>query len=191
MVKVENELPSYESVKHECIGLISFKNYRVHCELGAVYSLLSNRWLLQGAKGVGDKSSYQLTKIKRDDGESVHAYLHEMVMAASLGVYIRSWRDEKLFGNKLEIEHLDRNPKNNAIKNLVLLDRKSQYKPDVLKDMSQRGKLSKQLAIKIREDFNRFTGKKVEFYKAQAEKYGTCARSIQNICLGVSFKSVS
>lgn len=44
------------------------------------------------------------------------------------------------------------------------------------------------IACQVRADYENRTGRIVKFYKSQAEKHGTCARPIQNIILGVSYK---
>ncbi|MEH6943298.1 hypothetical protein [Bacillus sp. JJ722] len=91
----------------------------------------------------------------------------------------------------MEIDHIDRNVKNNSIGNIVFCQRKNQYKSEVLNDMAQRGKLSKELAIQIRQDFKKWAGRKVKFYEKKAKELNCCKRSIQNIILNKSFKEVS
>lgn len=44
------------------------------------------------------------------------------------------------------------------------------------------------IACQVRADYGNRTGRIVKFYKSQAKKHGTCARTIQNIILGVSYK---
>lgn len=44
------------------------------------------------------------------------------------------------------------------------------------------------IACQVRAYYENRTGRIVKFYNIQAEKHGTCARTIQNIILGVSYK---
>lgn len=177
------KMPSLEEVKHEMIRLPDFDDYLVHPKLGKIWSQKVQKWLLVDAVGVGDRG-YLLTKLINNQGKSVAVYEHEAVFSCAWG----SWKSWRAYGMKMEIDHIDRNPKNNSIDNLRLMDRASQYTPDVLADMRKRTDLNINIARQIRIDYEYRTGGKVKFYKCQAEKYGTCARTIQNIILGVSYR---
>ena len=184
MQEVVQVLPSFEEVGHEMLPLPNFDGYLVHPFLGKIWSKNREKWLLVNAKGVGD-SGYLLTSLKRNDGLSTFIYEHEAVYSAVWGAGKESWRS---YGIKLEIDHIDRDVKNNSIDNLRLVDRASQYTPDVVADIKEQVRLSLDIARQIRQEYKDWTNGKINFYRTQAKIYGNNPRAIQNIILGVTFK---
>ncbi len=111
MNEQQTVLPSYKQVKDELVPIPNFdKYYACHQKLGKIFNKQSGKWLLVDAKGVGDKR-YLLTKLKSNDGEWIPVYEYEAIFASYWGQW-KTWRN---FGRKMEIEHKDRNPKNNNI----------------------------------------------------------------------------
>lgn len=137
MKEAVKELPSFEEVKHEMMRLPEFDGYLVHPQLGKIWCLKKQGWLLVDAIGVGDRG-YLLTKLLNNKGKSIPVHEHEAVFSCVWG----SWKSWRAYGQKMEIDHIDRNPKNNNIENLRLIDRASQYTPEVLADMSKRKDLN-------------------------------------------------
>jgi hypothetical protein len=178
---ITKELPKIEEVK-ELLPLKGYSQYLVSPSLGKIYNKEKGKWLLVNAKGVGDKG-YLLTKLKHDDGKSVPLYEHECVYAAMWGDEPKSWRK---YGEKLEIDHIDGNVKNNCIENLILgtsSDNKKNRSYDVEKNY-----LTLENAQIVREEFSIWEGSKLGFYEAMSNRFNVTKRTIQNAVLGVTYK---
>ncbi|MFC0271448.1 HNH endonuclease [Metabacillus herbersteinensis] len=176
------ELPKYEDVKHEMLPLKGFSNYAIHPYLGKIYNKKSNKWMLVNASGVGDRG-YLLTKLKQDSGKVVSVYEHEAVYAAVWGDEPKSWRK---YGVKLEIDHRDKNVKNNNIENLSLgtsSDNKKNRSYDIIKNP-----LTFENAEIVREEFEKWIGSKIVFYEMMAGRFNVGKRTIQNYLLGIHYK---
>lgn len=173
---MKKELPKFEEVRHEMLPLMGFNNYLVHPQLGKIYSLYRNRWLLENAVGVGDKG-YLQTALKSDDGKTVFVYEHQVVYAAVWGYGVNSWRSH---GKDLEIDHIDNNPQNNCIENLQLVT-SSQNKRKRIE--FNRTRLTKANAEYVREEFSKWEGEKIVFYQMMADKFNCKKRTIQNAIL--------
>lgn len=173
---------SFEQLKHEMTGLIGFSNYLVHCPTGRVWSKLSNRWLLDdNCKGTGDSGAYLMTKLKSDTGESVAMYLHEIVIYSLMGI-----TKSELKQMNLQIDHIDRNPRNNKAENLRLSTDQGNKRNS--KDRYwNKVRLSMEIADRLREEFEQLEGSKVGWYRAKGKELGVSFRSIQNVILGTTY----
>nr|BDD43635.1 hypothetical protein 4 [Bacillaceae bacterium] len=156
--------------------------YLCHCPSGSVYSLLSNKWLLQEARGTGDNSQYLMTSLKGLDGKIHHLYLHEIVMSSHMGIHKLEWR-----AMGLQVDHIDNlDTKNCSVSNLRLTS-------DIGNKKNSRDRfwnkvrLSFETAQELREEFKEWTGSKVEWYRLKGEELGVTARSVQNIILGYTY----
>ncbi len=187
------KLPNFEDVKHEMTPIPGFdpKMYLVHVMLGKIYSLVSGKWLLVDAKGVGDKG-YLLTQLKRvlPDGtiEMVPVYEHWAVFSSFDGRTVEVLRHSGLNGALMEIDHEDGNPKNNTIGNLRLgtsADNKKNRSYDVEKTY-----LTLENAQTVRELFSTWDKGKVEFYAEMAKRFKCTKRTIQNAILQNTYKEV-
>ncbi|MEH7393321.1 HNH endonuclease [Bacillus sp. JJ1474] len=181
---IKKELPRFEEVKHEMLPLRGFSKYKVHPEIGKIYSLESRRWLLVNAVGVGDKG-YLQTSLKNDFGASIPIYEHEAVYAAVWGEEPKAWRR---YGNgeKLEIDHISGDVKDNSISNLRLgtsEDNKKNRSYDV-----PRNYLTMENARIVRELFEKWEGRKTDFYTEMSKKFDVGKRTIQNAILSVTYK---
>lgn len=187
---MEKEL-IFEEVRSEMTPIPGFdpNDYLVHAGMGKIYSLISNRWLLDdNAKGVGDKG-YLLTKLKRvkSDGttEKVPIYVHWAVYSSVWGQTVEELRNSGLSGELLEIDHIDGDVKNNRIENLRLgtsADNKKNRSYDV-----ERTRLTKQNADEVREKFSTWEKGKMEFYHEMAKFYNCTKRTIQNAILEYTY----
>ncbi|WP_342045971.1 HNH endonuclease [Bacillus sp. OTU530] len=179
---MNNKSPKYEDVKHEMLPLRGYSIYAVHPYLGKIYNKKTNRWLLsKNPKGVGDKG-YLLTKLLHDNGEWIPLYEHEVVYAAVWGEEVKSWR---LYGEKLEIDHIDKDVRNNNIENLRLgtsEDNKKNRSYDV-----EKNRLTLENAQTVRDELAKWKGKKTDFYKTMAERFNVTKRTIQNAVLSVTY----
>jgi hypothetical protein len=108
------------------------------------------------------------------------------VYAAVWGDEPKSWRK---YGNKLEIDHIDKNVKNNSIENLRLgtsTDNKKNRSYHIKKNL-----LTLENAKIVREEFENWIGKKTEFYKMMADRFNVCKRTIQNATLNNCYKELT
>ncbi|MEC1778418.1 hypothetical protein [Schinkia azotoformans] len=191
--EIDNKLKSYEEVKHECTPIPGFdpNMYVCHTLSGRVYSKLTNKWLLENSKGTGDRDEngegkYLITSLKKPNGETVPLYLHEIVYSSFYGIEPHEWKSEGY-----EINHIDRTKTRDcSIGNLEKVDRLTQYSDEVRAAMRIKGYLNKELAIELRKQFADWDKGKVQFYYIKGKELGVCARTIQNVILGVSFKDV-
>lgn len=156
--------------------------YLCHCLTGRVYSLVSKKWLLEDAKGTGDDSRYLMTTLKGLDGSVHHVYLHEIVMSSYMGMKKSDWRSMGL-----EVDHINNlDTKNCAISNLRLASSEANKK-NSRDRFWNKTRLSPEVAEQLREEFNVYTGSKIEWYKIKANELGVSARSIQNVILGYTY----
>ncbi|WP_082341246.1 HNH endonuclease [Sporosarcina globispora] len=86
----------------------------------------------------------------------------------------------------LEIDHRDRNKANNSIHNLRLVTKKVNH--ENIEDRKSKVRLSKKDVQFIKESFSKWEGRKIEFYKLMAEKFGCVWQTIQYNLLGYSNK---
>ncbi|MGD7051436.1 HNH endonuclease [Sutcliffiella horikoshii] len=193
---ITKRLPNIEEVLHEMrmIPDYSPEDYLVHPKLGMIYSFVSGKWMLSNNPvGVGDKG-YLLTKLRRklDDGSyvSVPVYVHWAVFSAIYGRPINEIRHSGFNGELMEIDHIDRNVKNNNYENLRLVSSK-ENKENSSNRYWNKVRLSKELAAQIRDDFKSWTGTKLDFYKAKAAELNVTFRSVQNVVLSNTYKEIT
>ncbi|MED4229487.1 hypothetical protein [Neobacillus cucumis] len=159
--------------------------YLCHCPSGNVYSLISNKWMLQGSKGSGDDNKYLRTALRDMEGNYHLMYLHEIIMSSHMGIKKSEWR-----AMGLEVDHIDNKAtKNNSISNLRLATSAAQKKNSSYRFWNK-VRLSNEVANQLRVEFKKWTGSKVEWYKMKGNELGVTARSIQNIILGNTYKVI-
>ncbi|MCP3738797.1 hypothetical protein [Rossellomorea sp. BNER] len=164
-----------------------FPDYIADCINGRVYSKLSNKYLLQNARGTGDNNKYLMTSLRDSEGKYHHMYLHEIIMSSHLGIMKKDWREA--FGQPLEVNHRSKDTKDCSIQNLELTSSKGNK---ATKDMViNKVRLSMEIAEQIREEFKTITKNKIDWYKSKGSELGVTFRSIQNICLGNTYKVVT
>ncbi|PEL13777.1 HNH endonuclease [Bacillus sp. AFS017336] len=176
----------FEKLSGEMTPLYGFSNYMVHCPTGNVWSKLSNKWLLIGAKGTGDNNKYLMTTLIDDNGNKHNLYLSEIVMSSYLGAPKSYWRNMGM-----EIDHINRlDTKNNSISNLRLATSTANKKNSSSRSWNKI-RLSMETAQQLREEFINWTGSKIEWYKAKGKLLGVTSRSIQNVVLNYTYTARS
>lgn len=157
--------------------------YLCHCPSGNVYSIVSAKWLLQGnPRGTGDNGQYLMTSLRDKEGNYHPMYLHEIVMSSYMGMMKADWR-----AMGLEVDHISKNTKDCSIGNLRLATSAANKKNSSDRHWNKI-RLTKDTAVQLREDFNKWTGSKVEWYQIKGRELGVTARSIQNVILGNTYK---
>ncbi|MDM5306323.1 HNH endonuclease [Peribacillus frigoritolerans] len=182
---MKKAVKEFESLKCEMTPVPGFSKYLCHTPTGRVWSKVSNRWLIEDefCKGTGDHGQYLMTSLKCDlTGDSIPMYKHEIVLSSAYGTTKNFW-----LAQGLQIDHIDKNPRNNKIENLRLITDVGNKKNS--RDRCwNKTRLSMDTANKIRNDFKHMTLNKVEWYKQKGKELGVTARSIQNICLNRTYK---
>lgn len=180
-------VPNFEDVRGEMTPIPGFSHekYLAHCPSGHVYSFLTSKWIGLG-RGTGDDNRYLLTKLVDDEGKSHSMYMSEIIMSSHMGVEKSWWRQQGL-----EVDHIDNlKSKDNSISNLRLVT-SAENKKNARDRFWNKVRLSMDVANQIREEFKNITKGKVEWYKAKGKELGVSGRSIQNICLGNTYKEVN
>lgn len=174
---------NFEELRNGMTPIPGFKSseYLAHCPTGRIYSLVSDKWLLQGAKGTGDQNKYLITSIRDEDGQIVRMYLHELIMSSYMGIKKSDWRKIGL-----EVNHISKNTKDCSIGNLELTSSKGNKATK--KHVINKTRLTHEIAREIRELFKECKGSKVAWYAEIGKRYGVTARSVQNIVLGATYK---
>ncbi|MCK1983197.1 MULTISPECIES: HNH endonuclease signature motif containing protein [Peribacillus] len=184
---MKEAVKEFESLKGEMTPVPGFSRYLCHTPTGRVWSKVSNRWLIEDefCKGTGDHGQYLMTSLKCDlTEEMVPMYKHEIVLSSAYGTTKDFWLSQGL-----QIDHIDKNPRNNKIENLRLIT-------DVGNKKNSRDRywnktrLSMSIARELREEVKHLTSNmtKMDFYKAKGEELNVSFRSIQNIVLKFSYK---
>ncbi|KRG15599.1 hypothetical protein ACA30_05775 [Virgibacillus soli] len=173
----------FKEIRNEMTPIPGFKSseYLAHCPTGRIYSLVSDKWLLQGAKGTGDGNKYLITTLKNEHGQMVRMYLHEVIISSYMGI---SKSDYRSIG--LEVNHISKNTKDCSIANLELVSSKGNKATK--EHVVNKTRLTQEIAREIRDLFKEQKGRKVEWYAEMAKRYGVTTRSIQNVVLGATYK---
>jgi hypothetical protein len=100
----KNTIDNYEKLFNDfdrCFGektdvtsltsIPGFPDYLTDCINGKVFSQLSNRYLLQDAKGTGDRDEngegrYFMTSLRDSEGNGHHIYLSVIIMSSYMGI---------------------------------------------------------------------------------------------------------
>lgn len=172
------EVKVNESIKE----IPGFSRYLCDIESGMIYrkstEKLKGKWLKQiKPNSVG----YCYTTLVNDLEEYERISLQWLVMCAATESI------KEFFTSKnLEIDHRDRNKANNNIHNLRLVTKKINH--ENIEDRKSQVRLSKNDVQFIKESFSKWEGRKIEFYKLMADRFGCVWQTIQYNLLGYSNK---
>jgi len=128
---------------------------------------------------------YCYTTLKNDSDEFEGISLQWVVMCAAT-----ESTKEFFISKNLEVDHRDRNKENNHIHNLFLCNKNAN-----MRNIGERKERSERLSESdiqyIFEQFKVWDGKKTDFYKKMADKFGCVWQTIQYLVLGINYKSVA
>ncbi|MGM0888976.1 MAG: HNH endonuclease [Bacillota bacterium] len=119
MENKKNKTVAESFMVQPCLIIKKKATYLCHTPTGRVWSKVSNRWLIEDefCKGTGDHGQYLMTSLKCDlTGGSIPKYNHEIVLSSAYGTTKNFW-----LAQGLQIDHIDKNPRNNKIENLRLI----------------------------------------------------------------------
>lgn len=182
MNTIVEERTEFEVLKLEMTPVPGFSKYLCHTLSGRVWSLISDKWLLEGdCKGTGDQGKYLMTKLKNDNDEAIPMYKHEIILSSAMGVTKEWWLSQGK-----QIDHVDNNPRNNKLENLRLVSDK-ENKANSADRCWNKIRLNMEVAQQLRNEFEELENKKVEWYAHKASELGVTPRSVQNIVLGYTY----
>jgi hypothetical protein len=182
----QNGLPTYDQ-EVVLTPVPGFSQYLCDIINGRVWSNVTNKWLLdsEDCKGTGDNGLYLMTKLKSDNtSEYIPMYKHEIILSSAFGVEKSYWLSQGL-----QIDHIDKNPRNNKIDNLRLITDKLNKRNSNERHWNK-VRLSLDIAQQLREDFKVRTISKVDWYRIRAEELNVTFRSVQNLILGKTYKVI-
>jgi hypothetical protein len=172
-----------EEVKGEFIKEIpNFSRYLADVENGKIYrkptEKKSGKWLKNTPNAVG----YCYVRLTNDDGRSVTVSVHSVIMSAAIESLPSFW-----LKMNLEIDHRNRKKHDNRFANLHLKTKKQNH--ENIERISISKRLSNEDVEYIHEEFSKWEGRKIEFYKLMAEQIGCVWQTIQYHLLG--YRTVS
>jgi hypothetical protein len=178
----------FELLKGEMTPVPGFSQYLCHTPTGRVYSKVSCKWLFDSefCKGTGDNGQYLMTRLIPDNGgKPVPMYKYEIVLSSAMGVTKDYWLSQGL-----QIDHIDKNPRNNKLENLRLVT-DQQNKQNSRDRHWNKVRLSLDISKHLREEFKNRTCAKIEWYRQKGIELGVSARSVQNIILSNTYREAT
>lgn len=177
MEKLNQEVMEVVEVSETIKEIPGFSRYLCDITKGKIYrkptDILKGKWLNQSPNEIG----YVGTTLVNDEGKKQFVYLHELVMSAAID-FPKSWWQSK----NLEVDHRNRIKWQNDFDNLKLVTKKQNH--ENIGDRKVHRMLTKEEVNYIREDFEKWDGKKIPFYMEKARELGCVWQSVQYCILG-------
>ena len=163
----------------------NFNRYLVNIETARIYRKSTDKvrgtWL---KKLKPNDVGYCYTTLINDLNESERISLQWLVLCAAI-----EQKKEFFTSKNLEIDHRDRNKANNNIHNLRLVNKKSNH--ENIEERKKPVRLTKEDIEFIKEAYEHWEGRKIEFYKIISQELGCVWQTVQYNLLGYVNKKIA
>lgn len=169
---------------NELYQIPNHSRYYCNLEEGKIYDTKRETFLIANP----NRNGYCYTSIANDQGEYKKYSVHTIIMMCYMGYNKPYWLDKKL-----EVHHINTIKSDNSIFNLSLIDRNAQYQCAITKkNIANRSnkRLKKEDVAELKRDWINWEGTKPEFCWHWSKKLRIEYRSIHNILVGHTYKSI-